>query len=271
MTAEPVRAGSTTTAASAYSLTGGAWQRGPGRIYDRLAEVVVEHAPVPVAGASALDAGAGTGAASRALTAAGARRVVAMDVALGMLAHDAATRPPAVVGDLVALPFSDGCFDVVIAAFSLNHVRDSGQGLRELARVTGPGGGFAAAAYADDDTHPVKGAMEAALADRGWELEPWYVEMREHSAPALGSVDAARSVAAAAGIRPEVRTLRVPFPELGVPELVEWRLGMAQHATFLAGLSDAGRRELVDDVVARLGDDCPTLVRSMILLSAVRT
>src|SRR3954452_23587243 len=160
--------------ASAYSLTGGAWQRGPGRIYDRLAEVVVEHAPVPISGAAALDAGAGTGAASRALLAAGAHRVVAVDVALGMLAHDAATRPPAGAGDLVALPFADGSFDVVIAAFSLNHVPDAARGLCELARVSKPGGGFAAAAYADDDTHPVKGAMEAALADRGWELEPWY-------------------------------------------------------------------------------------------------
>src|SRR3954466_3877160 len=103
--------GSVTTVASAYSLTGGAWQRGPGRIYDRLAEVVVEHAPVPVDGAVSLDARAGTGAASRALFAAGAARVFAVDVALGMLTYDAATRPPAVVGDLVTLPFADGSFD----------------------------------------------------------------------------------------------------------------------------------------------------------------
>src|SRR3954466_2147201 len=144
------------TVASAYSLTGGAWQRGPGRIYDRLAEVVVEHAPVPVSGSAALDAGAGTGAASRALLAAGARRGVAVDVALGMLTHDVAARPPAVVGDLVDLPFADGNFGVVIAAFSLNHVRDAGRGLRELMRVSKPGGGFAASTYAEDDTHPVK-------------------------------------------------------------------------------------------------------------------
>src|SRR3954452_18302437 len=140
--------------ASAYSLTGGAWQRGPGRIYDRLAEVVVEHAPVPIGGTQALDAGAGTGAASRALLAAGAARVVAVDVALGMLAHDAAARPPAVVGDLLALPLVEGSFDVVGAAFSLPHPRPAAGGLRELVRVTRSGGGFAAATYADDDTHP---------------------------------------------------------------------------------------------------------------------
>ena len=181
----------TTSAADAYSATGSAWQRGPGRIYDRLAEIVVAALPVSAAGGSALDLGAGTGAASRALLAAGAARVVAVDAAMGMLAHDAGGRPPAVAGDALALPFAAGAFDVTVAAFSLNHLADPAAGLREAARVTRPGGGLAASAYAEDDDHPVKQAVQAALAARGWEPEPWYRALQTDAAPKLATVAAA--------------------------------------------------------------------------------
>ena len=60
-----------TTLRAAYSATGADWQSGPTRVYDRLAEVLIERAPVPVAGAPVVDIGAGTGAAGRAAPAAG--------------------------------------------------------------------------------------------------------------------------------------------------------------------------------------------------------
>ena len=82
-------------AAAAYSATGSAWEHGPARIYNRLAEIVVAALPVSIDGASTLDLGAGTGAATRALLAAGAGRVVAVDAATGMLSHNAGRRPPA--------------------------------------------------------------------------------------------------------------------------------------------------------------------------------
>ncbi|MDQ4069693.1 MAG: methyltransferase domain-containing protein, partial [Actinomycetota bacterium] len=135
-------------AAAAYSATGGRWQRGPGRVYDRLAHVLVGRSPVTVHGTSALDVGAGTGAATRALLAAGAARVVAVDTAIGMLAHDAASRPPAVVADALALPFPPASFGLTVAAFSLNHLADPAAGLAEAARVTRPGGAVVASAYA---------------------------------------------------------------------------------------------------------------------------
>lgn len=65
--------------AAAYSAAAGSWQQGPGLIYDRLADVVLSRSPVPLWGARVLDAGAGTGAASRAAAAAGASRVIARD------------------------------------------------------------------------------------------------------------------------------------------------------------------------------------------------
>lgn len=260
----------TAPASAAYSATGGAWQQGPARIYDRLAEIVVGCSPVPVAGARALDLGAGTGAASRALLAAGAGAVVAADAAMGMLAHDAANRPPAVVADALALPFLGGAFDVAVAAFALNHLPDPAAGLREAARVTRRRGAVVASAYAADDVHPVKAAVEQTLAAHGWTIEPWYEAVRTVAAPKLATVDAARAAVTAAGLDAEVTAVRVPFPELGAPELVAWRLGLAQHAPFLAALgSDAERAAIADEAAARLGAAWPPLERSVIVISAV--
>ena len=259
------------TAGSATAYTGSAWERGPARIYNRLAEIVVSALPVAVDGASTLDLGAGTGAATRALLAAGAGRVVAVDSAIGMLTHDAPDRPPAVAGDALALPFASGAFDAIVAAFSLNHLDDPAAGLREAARVTRSGGGLAASAYADDDDHPVKQAVVAALDARGWVPEPWYQALQRDAAPKLATVDAARAAADAAGIEADVEAVRVPFPDLDAPALIAWRLGLAQHAPFFEALpTDADRTAVIDHAAARLGDSWPPLERSMIILRAVR-
>lgn len=258
-------------AAAAYSATALAWQRGPARIYDRLAEVVVSCCPVRVDGARrTLDIGAGTGAASRALLGEGARTVIAADAAAGMLAFDATNRPPAVVANALALPFRGASFDITVAAFCLNHLADPDLGLQEAARVTRHGGAVVASAYATDDTHPVKAAVEEALAAHGWELDPWYEAIRSVTAPKLGTVEAAQASAAAAGLDAEVRNVRVPFPELGAAELVAWRMGLAQHAPFVAALdSDAERATVHAEAAGRLGTDWPPLERSMIVIAAV--
>lgn len=254
---------------AAYSATGSAWQDGPGLVYDRLAEVVVGYCPVPIAGTFALDLGAGTGAATRALGTAGAARVLAVDAALGMLAHDALRRPPAAAGDAMALPFRRGSFDVVVAAFSLNHLTDPAVGLREARRVTHAGGAVVAASYAADDSHPVKAAVDAALRARGWEPEPWYDEIRERAVPRLATAERCADASRAAGLDAEVVALRVPFPELEAAHLVAWRLGMAQHAPFVASLpSDEARAAVAADAVARLGDMWPVLERSILVIVA---
>lgn len=256
--------------ATAYSATGGAWQRGPGRVYDRLAEVLLARSPVPVGGFGVLDVGAGTGAATRAALAAGASSVVAVDPAVGMLAHDASRRAPAVAGDALALPFAPATFDAAVAAFSLNHLTDPAGGLREMARVTRRGGPLLASSYADDDTHPVKAAVEAALASHGWKPEGWYATMRAEAVSLLATVDGCAAAAGAAGLDAVVEPLRVAFPELDARDLVAWRLGMAQHAPFVSRLP-AGRRDaVVAEALARLGDEVTPLVRSILVVVAVR-
>lgn len=250
---------------AAYSATGRAWQVGAGPVYDRLADVVVGHCPVPLAGARVLDVGAGTGAAWRAARRRGAD-VVAVDVAVGMLAA-AAGRPPSVAGDAVALPFVRGAFDVVVAAFSLNHLLSPVAGLREAARVLTAGGGLVVSAYAADDFHPVKAATDAAAAERGWRPEPWYLVLREQAIPRLATAERAEQVAAEAGLDgADLRTVRVSFPELGPRELVAWRLAMAQLAPFVARLPRSERAALVQDVLERMGPEPPVLVRSLVIL-----
>ncbi|HEX2698764.1 MAG TPA: methyltransferase domain-containing protein [Acidimicrobiales bacterium] len=255
--------------AAAYSATGGAWEQGPGRIYDRLAEVLVAGSPVPLDGARVLDVGAGTGAATRAVIAAGARAVVAVDAAYGMLAHQAVERPPAAVGDLNALPFVDRAFDAAVAAFSLNHLAEPSVGLREMARVTRRGGPLLAASYGVDDAHPVKACVEAALAAHGWTPDPWYLTMRARATAALATVAHGRAAAAGAGLEASVEVIDVPVSGLDPRQLVAWRLGLAQHAPYVAGLPTAERRVLEADAVRRLGDRPPTLVRSVLVLRAI--
>lgn len=48
------------------------------------------------------------------------------------------------VGDVQALPFGDGVFDTVVAAWMLYHVPDIDRGLAEIARVLRPGGALVA-------------------------------------------------------------------------------------------------------------------------------
>ena len=254
--------------AAAYSRTGAAWQAGPGRVYDRLADVLVGAAPQPLTGRVVLDVGAGTGAASRAIERAGGR-AVPVDVAAGMLATLLAGGRAGLVADARCLPVPDASVGAVVAAFSYNHVPDPHRALAEAARVVGVGGVILASAYASDDSHPVKAAVDAAAAEAGWEPAPWVTEMRSAIAPLLATVDTASQAAERAGLGSAVVThLEVPFPELGGAELVAWRMGMAQVAPYLAVQPEDRRRAIAARALELLGD-APPLVRRVIVISAV--
>ena len=88
-----------------------------------------------------LDLAAGTGTSSEPIAEDGAF-VVACDFSLGMLnvGHHRNPRLSFVAGDGLALPFADESFDAVTISFGLRNVHDRNAGLRELLRVTRPGG-----------------------------------------------------------------------------------------------------------------------------------
>lgn len=92
-------------------------------------------------GERVLDVGAGTGVSTAELARSGAD-AVGVDLSLGMLGAGRRIRPhvPLVAGDALRLPFRDVAFDAVTISFALRNVVDAGAALRELARVTRPGG-----------------------------------------------------------------------------------------------------------------------------------
>ena len=254
--------------ADAYSRSGTAWQRGPARVYDRLAEAMVRVSPVPLAGRIVLDVGAGTGAASRAIRAAGGIPI-ASDVAVGMLHAIAPVAPPCVAADARRLPFATRSVGGIVAAFSLNHLPDPACGLREAGRVVRRGAPLLASAYASDDTHPVKDAVNAAAAELGWTPEPWVEELRTVSTPQLATVERATAVAAEAGLDDvEVHRLEVAYPDLSTSELIAWRCGMAQLAPFVVRLEPPDQARLRARAAELLGT-APPLVRRVIVIAAV--
>jgi demethylmenaquinone methyltransferase/2-methoxy-6-polyprenyl-1,4-benzoquinol methylase len=90
-------------------------------------------------GDKVLDLAAGTAVSTVELTGSGAW-CVACDFSQGMLAAGHERDVPKVCGDGMNLPFADSTFDAVTISFGLRNIVDPAAGLREMARVTKPGG-----------------------------------------------------------------------------------------------------------------------------------
>lgn len=259
-------AGYTGALARAYDASGGAWAWGAARVYDRLADALVAASPAAVAGRVVLDVGAGTGAASRAIARAGGRPV-ALDLSTGMLN----VRPPglpAAAADATALPIGEGLAGGAVAAFSLNHLHEPAAGLAEMRRACRPGSPLVAAAYAADDDHPAKAAVERAVSEAGWRPDAWYAELRSGIVGQLATVEGMRAAAERAGVAPEARHVVVAVDGLTPDDLLAWRFGMAQVAPFLGSLDEAARRAIVARAAALLGPRPPPLRRALVVLTA---
>ncbi|WP_326598504.1 demethylmenaquinone methyltransferase [Streptomyces sp. NBC_01803] len=92
-------------------------------------------------GERVLDLAAGTGTSSEPFAAAGAF-TVPCDFSLGMLGEGKRRTAwmPFTAGDATRLPFADGVFDAVTISFGLRNIEDTDTALREMLRVTVPGG-----------------------------------------------------------------------------------------------------------------------------------
>nr|WP_306428469.1 MULTISPECIES: demethylmenaquinone methyltransferase [unclassified Corynebacterium] len=93
-----------------------------------------------------LDLAAGTAVSTEELATTGAW-CVACDFSQGMLAAGAHRQVPKVCGDGMQLPFPDNTFDAVTISYGLRNIQDFRQGLKELARVTKPGGRLTVAEF----------------------------------------------------------------------------------------------------------------------------
>lgn len=123
--------------AERYDLTNSVLSFGQDRLWRRATRRALALRP----GERVLDVGAGTGVSTQELAKSGAW-AVGVDISLGMLQAGRRLRRdvPLLAGDALALPFPDATFDAVTISFALRNVVDPDAALRELARVTRPGG-----------------------------------------------------------------------------------------------------------------------------------
>jgi len=111
------------------------WEDERRALYEVMGEVAARHV---------LDVGSGDGRLARELTERGAH-VVALDRSEAMLraiaaADDGRPSPTRVLGDALELPFPDESFDLTVAVTVLCFIDRATGAVRELARVTKPGG-----------------------------------------------------------------------------------------------------------------------------------
>ncbi len=124
--------------------------RGPAEVYDRfvgryspaLARAMCDQLSI-TGGQRALDVGCGPGALLEALAERlGVDNVTGIDPSEPFVAAARLRVPGArvVVGPAEAIPFDDGEFDATLSQLVVNFLADAEQGLREMSRVTRPGG-----------------------------------------------------------------------------------------------------------------------------------
>jgi SAM-dependent methyltransferase len=228
------------------------WAEGASLVYGPVAHQLVDTSPHPLEGRLALDAGAGTGVATTALLQRGARPIAA-DLSHDMLGWHGHDRPPAVVADVRALPFGDRTVDDTVAGFVLNHLVDPAAGMAELLRVTRPGGALLACVYANANRSEARDALDQVAQREGWEAPAWYREIKELTAPLLGSAEDMQRVATQAGLVDIVVDER--SVDVGVTEaeqLVAYRLGQALYAAWLEQLGPARAEQVRQRLVSTI-------------------
>lgn len=118
-----------------YDLTNTLISAGRDRRWRHLTRTALDPRP----GEQVLDVAAGTGVSTVELSRSGAH-CVAVDFSLGMLSAGGHRGLPRIAADALCLPFADEAFDAVTVSFGLRNVVDPDRALREMARVTRPGG-----------------------------------------------------------------------------------------------------------------------------------
>jgi demethylmenaquinone methyltransferase / 2-methoxy-6-polyprenyl-1,4-benzoquinol methylase len=192
-----------------YDLTNDVLSLGQDRRWRR--DVIEAVAPEP--GDLVLDLAAGTGTSSEPFVERGAT-VVPCDFSLGMLQVGKQTRPSLAftAGDATRLPFADDTFDAVTISFGLRNIVDSLAGLREMLRVTRPGGLLVVCEF----SHPTNAAFRTA-----------YLEYLMKALPAIAravssSPDAYVYLAESIRAWPDQRGLAALIAEAGW-QAPEWR------------------------------------------------
>jgi SAM-dependent methyltransferase len=129
-----------------------AYERFMGRWSRLVAPRLLDFAGLPDRG-RVLDVGAGTGSLALAIgERVGQARIVGIDPSKGYVAYASAKNPfpnraNFEIGDAQQLRFADSSFDATVSLLVFNFISDPGKALRELRRVTKPGGSISAAVW----------------------------------------------------------------------------------------------------------------------------
>ncbi|MEZ5817203.1 MAG: methyltransferase domain-containing protein [Hyphomicrobiaceae bacterium] len=204
------------TVSSTFLATDGAgYELQMGRWSKRLAPLFIDFADIGGA-RRVLDVGCGTGSLAAALAADPARTMIhGIDAAPAYVAHaERVIRDPRVklaIGDACALPFAAGDFDAALSMLVLQFIPASDTAIRELMRVTRPGGRVSAAVW------DIRGGMTfmRMFWDTAAMIDPGALERRRRfycrplSLP--GAIGRAFSAAGLADIVEDQITIRTDF------------------------------------------------------------
>ena len=237
-----------------FEVGADAYGRFMGRYSEPLAAKFVAIAHLE-AGRRALDVGCGTGALTAELVERlGTAAVSAVDPSTAFVAAARDRFPEVDIRRASAegLPFPDDVFDYVFAQLVVHFMDDPVAGLREMARVTRPGGVVTACVW----DHAGGGSPLTTFWRAALDLDP---QVRDESALAGARKGHLAELFAAAGLRDVEST--VLTVRSGFASFDEWwepfTLGVGPAGEYVQGL-DAGRRDaLRDRCAARLPRERP--------------
>src|SRR3954451_8818242 len=232
-----------------FDVAADAYSRFMGRFSEPLSYLFAHDAPLSP-GDRALDVGCGAGAlTARLVERLGVDQVSAVDPSESFVAATRERFPGIDVqlGAAEALPFADDAFDAALAQLVVHFMSDPVAGIREMARVTRPGGMVAACVWdLAGGTSPLSTFWSAAR-----DLDPAVVD--ESRLPGVRRWDLI-GLAEEAGledITAPVLALAVPFSTFD-----EWwepyTFGVGPAGSYVAGLDDERRIALRDRCAALL-------------------
>jgi SAM-dependent methyltransferase len=206
-------------------------------------------------GERVLDVGCGTGAATRyAAERAGASgSIVGVDVNEAMLAcaHEKLRDAPSSVElrqvSALALPWSDGEFDVVLCAQTLQFLPEPGAAVVEMRRVLARGGRLSASAWSDMAGSPYFAALvEAVSAHIGEETAAGLGAAFKLAAP--GALDELFGGLERVEVRDVEMEVRLPHPRA----FVRRHIDATPMAAGYGEASEEARRAVVESMEARM-------------------
>ena len=232
-----------------FDVTADAYARFMGRFSAPLAERFVDLlAPRP--GQRALDVGCGPGALTAPLVGLlGVDAVAAVDPSESFVAFVRERLPGLDVRTAAAerLPFDDDGFDLALAQLVVHFMADPVAGLREMARVTRPGGTVAASVW----DHAGGGGPLATFWQAVLEIDPGALDESGLAGAREGHLAALFDEAGLHEVEPGTLAVRVRFADFE-----DWwqpyTLGVGPAGAYVAGLDAARRAELRSRCAERL-------------------